>query len=62
LEHTFGENPVASNCDRFAANPNAKDDLDEGASDNAKMQMCYFGSSTIMVSKIKEMEQRGYFP
>jgi hypothetical protein len=24
--------------------------------------MCYFGSLTITVRKIKEMEERGYFP
>jgi hypothetical protein len=24
--------------------------------------MCYFGSSTIMVGKIKEMKEKGYFP
>jgi hypothetical protein len=27
-----------------------------------KLRTCYFGSSTITVSKIKEMEERGYFP
>jgi hypothetical protein len=41
---------------------NAEDDLGEGASDSAKPRMCYFGSSTITVGKIKEMEERGYFP
>jgi hypothetical protein len=26
-----------------------------------KLRTCYFGSSTITVGKIKEMEERGYF-
>jgi hypothetical protein len=41
---------------------NSEDNLTEGASDNAKLRMCYFGSSTITVGKIKEMEEKGYFP
>jgi hypothetical protein len=57
LEHTFGENHVVSDGERHA-----EDDLGEGASDSAKLRMCYFGSSTITVGKIKEMEERGYFP
>jgi hypothetical protein len=39
-----------------------EDDLGECASDSAKTRMCYFGSLTITVRKIKEMEERGYFP
>jgi hypothetical protein len=62
LERPFGENPAASDGERYAASPNAEDDLGEGASDNEKLQTCYFGSSTITVGKIKEMEERGYFP
>jgi hypothetical protein len=62
LEHTFGENPAASNGERYAASPNAEDDLDEGDSDNVKLRTCYFGSSTITMGKIKEMEEKGYFP
>jgi hypothetical protein len=27
-----------------------------------KLRTCYFGLSTITVGKIKEMEERGYFP
>jgi hypothetical protein len=42
--------------------PNTEDNLDGGASDNAKLRTCYFRSSTITVSKIKEMEEKGYFP
>jgi hypothetical protein len=29
--------------------------------DNEKLRTCYFGSSTIIVSKIKEIEEKGYF-
>jgi hypothetical protein len=62
LERAFGENPAASDGERYATSPNAEDDLDEGASDNAKLRTCSFGSSTITIGKIKEMEERGYFP
>jgi hypothetical protein len=62
LESAFGENPTAFNGERYAASPNTEDNLGEGALDNAKPQTCYFGSSTITVRKIKEMEERGYFP
>jgi hypothetical protein len=41
---------------------NVEDNLGEGALDNAKLQTCYFGSSTITVGKIKEMEEKVYFP
>jgi hypothetical protein len=51
LEHAFGENPAASDGERYAARPNAEDDLGKGASDSANPQTCYFGSSTIMVKK-----------
>jgi hypothetical protein len=61
LEHAFGENPAATDGERYVASPNAEDDLDEGASDNAKFQTCYFESLTITVGKIKEMEEKGYF-
>jgi hypothetical protein len=52
----------ASNDDRYVAIPNAEDDLDEGASENVKLRTCYFGSSTITIGKIKEVEEKGYFP
>jgi hypothetical protein len=61
LERAFGENHVASDGERYVASLNAEDDLDEGASDNVKLQTWYFGSSTITVGKIKKMEERGYF-
>jgi hypothetical protein len=60
LERAFGENPVASDGERYAASPNVEDDLDEGALDNVKLRMCYFGSLTITISKIKEMKEKGY--
>jgi hypothetical protein len=43
LEHAFGKNPAASDGERYVASPNTKDDMDEGASDNAKLRTCYFG-------------------
>jgi hypothetical protein len=61
LEHTFGENPIASAGERYAVSLNTEDNVDEGASDNAKLRTCYFGSSTITVGKIREMEERCYF-
>jgi hypothetical protein len=61
LECAFRENPVASDVGRYAASPNADDDLDEGASNNAKLWTSYFESSAIMIGKIKEMEEKGYF-
>jgi hypothetical protein len=61
LEHTFRENPTASNGERYAMSPIAEGDVDKGASNNAKLRTCYFRSSTIMVGKIKEMEEKGYF-
>jgi hypothetical protein len=62
LEHAFGGNPTASDGGSYAVSPNAEDDLGEGASDSVKPWTCYFGSSTITVRKIKEMDERGYFP
>jgi molybdenum-dependent DNA-binding transcriptional regulator ModE len=49
LERTFGENP--------ALTPDGEDILGEGVSTCTH----YFGSSTITVGKIKEMEKKGYF-
>jgi hypothetical protein len=62
MEYAFGENPAASDGERYPVSPNTKDDLDEGASDNAKLRTCYFGSLTNMIGKINEMEEKGYFP
>jgi hypothetical protein len=61
LECAFGGNHVASNGERYATSLNAKDDLTEGASDNAKLRTCYFRSSTNVVRKIKKMEEKGCF-
>jgi hypothetical protein len=49
LEHAFGEDPVVSLT--------AEDVPNEGAA----VRMHYFGSLTIIVGKIKEMEEKGYF-
>jgi hypothetical protein len=38
LERAFGENHVASDGERYVVSLNAEDDLDEGASDNVKLQ------------------------
>jgi hypothetical protein len=62
LERAFGENHAASDGERYATSLNAEDDLTEGASDNAKLRTCYFRSSTNAVGKIKELEEKGYFP
>jgi hypothetical protein len=61
LECAFGENLVASNGEMYTMSPTTEDDLGRGALDNTKLRTCYFGSSIISVSKIKEMEERGYF-
>jgi hypothetical protein len=61
LERAFGENPATSDGERYTVSLNAKDNLNEGASDNENLQTCYFGSSTITLGKIKEMEKKGYF-
>jgi hypothetical protein len=58
----FGENPAASDGEEHVVSLGGEDILSEGAPDDTKLRTCYFGSSTIMVSKIKEMEERGYFP
>jgi hypothetical protein len=53
LEHAFGENHVASDGERYDASLNAEDDLDEGASDNVKLQTCYVGSLTVKSKRWK---------
>jgi hypothetical protein len=58
----FGENPAASDGAEHVVSLGGEDILSEGAPDDTKLRTCYFGSSTITVSKIKEMEERGYFP
>jgi hypothetical protein len=62
LERAFGENPAASDGEKYLASPGTGDTLSEGVSDNENLQTYYFGSLTITVGKIKEMEEKGYFP
>jgi hypothetical protein len=62
LEHAFGENTAASNVVGHPMSPDAEDTLSDGGSGNENSRTYYFGSSTITVSKIKEMVEKGYFP
>jgi hypothetical protein len=61
LEREFGENPTASDGERRPVSPDAEDILSKGGSGNENLRTYYFGSSTITVSKIKEMVEKGYF-
>jgi hypothetical protein len=61
LERVFGENPTASDGERRPVSPDAEDILSKGGSGNENLRTYYFGSSTITVSKIKEMVEKGYF-
>jgi hypothetical protein len=61
LDHAFGENLAASDGEKCLASSGVEDTLSEGVSDNENSWTYYFGSSTIIVSKIKEMEEKGYF-
>jgi hypothetical protein len=62
LERAFEENPAASDGEKRHANPGARHTLSEGVSDNENSWTYYFQSLTITVGKIKEMEEKGYFP
>jgi hypothetical protein len=62
LAHAFEEDHAASDGEKCRASPGVEDTLNEGVSDDANSKMYYFGSSTITVGKIKEMEEKGYFP
>jgi hypothetical protein len=61
LEHAFDENCVASDSERRGEKLNGEDILSEDAPDNEKSRTYYFGSLTITIGKIKEMEEKGYF-
>jgi hypothetical protein len=61
LEHAFGENPAASDGETCLASLDAEDTLSEGGSNNENLRTYYFGQSTITISKIKEMVEKGYF-
>jgi hypothetical protein len=59
---TAGQNVATSNGEgRLLSLDAADDSLDEGGSDDENSQTYYFRSSTIIVSKIKEMVEKGYF-
>jgi hypothetical protein len=62
LEHAFGENLAASGGERRPTSPEVEDILNEGGSCSENTRMYYFGSSTIIVGKIKERVEKGYFP
>jgi hypothetical protein len=62
LERAFEENPRASDGEKHPANRNGEDNLNEGVLDDEKWPLFYFGSSTIIIGKIKEVEGKGYFP
>jgi hypothetical protein len=62
IVRTVGEKPAASDGEGHVSSPDAAgDSLGEGASDDENLHAYYFGSSTIIVGKIKEMVERGYF-
>jgi hypothetical protein len=58
LERAFGEHSAASDGEKHRVSPDAEDTLSEGVSDDANLKTYYFGSSTITIGKIKEMEER----
>jgi hypothetical protein len=61
LEHAFGENPAASIGEKCLVSSDAEDTLSEGGLGNDNSWTYYFGSSTITISKIKEMVEKCYF-
>jgi hypothetical protein len=61
VERALGENPIASDGEKRPMSPNTEDTLSEGGSDNENSRPYYFGSSTITVGKIKEIEEKDYF-
>jgi hypothetical protein len=61
LERAFGENPAASNVEQCSAGLDVEDTLSDSGSGNENSQTYYFGSSTIIVGKIKEMVEKGHF-
>jgi hypothetical protein len=61
LEHAFDENHAASDGEKHAVSSGDVAILSDGAPDHEELRTYYFGSSTITVSKIKEIEEKGYF-
>jgi hypothetical protein len=61
LESAFEENPAASNVEQHPVSLDGEGTLSECGSGNENSWTYYFGSSTITVSKIKKMVEKGYF-
>jgi hypothetical protein len=61
LESVFEENPAASDGERHLESPDAEDTLSEGGTGNENSWTYYFRSSTITVSKMIVMVEKGYF-
>jgi hypothetical protein len=61
LERAFGKNLTTSDGKERVVSPCGEDILSEGVSNNEKSCTYYFGSSTITVGNIKEIEEKGYF-
>jgi hypothetical protein len=61
LERAFGQNPSASIVDKHSASLDSENVSSEGGPGNEELRTFYFGSLTITVGKIKEMEEKCYF-
>jgi hypothetical protein len=61
LERAFRENPATSNVEWRPASPDDEDTLGEGGSGNKNSWTYHFGLLTIIIGKIKEMVEKGYF-
>jgi hypothetical protein len=61
LERAFGENEAICDGENCAVRLDDEDIPSKCALDNEELCMYYFGSSTITIGKIKEMEEKGYF-
>jgi hypothetical protein len=61
LECSFGENPATSDGEKYDVSPDDEHILSKAAPDHEDLRTYYFGSSSIIVSIIKEMLEKGYF-
>jgi hypothetical protein len=61
LERAFDENLAASDGEKHTVSSGDVGISSDGAPDHVELHTYYFRSSTITVSKIKEMEEKGYF-
>jgi hypothetical protein len=62
LERAFMENPTTSDGEMRLLSPDAEDALSEGGLGNEDSWTYYFVLSTIIIAKINEMVEKGYFP